>query len=63
MIISEKQIIQLMQIAHTYQHALDTLYRFDQTLLTGCGLHNKVEIAKILMAIADQQSTELKTID
>ncbi len=63
MIVSEKQIIQLMQIAHTYQNALETLYKFDQTLLSGCGLHNKVEIAKLLMTIANQQSTELKVIE
>lgn len=52
-----------MQIAHTYQNALETLYKFDQTLLSGCGLHNKVEIAKLLMTIANQQSTELKVIE
>lgn len=62
MLISEKQIIQLMQIAHTYQNSLETLYKFDKTLLTKCGLHNKEAIAKILSTIANQQSTELKVI-
>lgn len=63
MIISEKQIMQLIQIAHVYQNALETLYKFDKTLLSNCGLHNKVEVAKILMNIANQQSEELRVIE
>lgn len=63
MIISEKQIMQLMQIAQVYQNALATLYKFDKTILTDCGLHNKIEVAKILMNIANQQSEELKVIE
>jgi predicted nucleotidyltransferase len=63
MIISEKQVVQLIQIAHVYQTALDTLYKFDKTLLSNCGLHNKIEIANILMEIANQQSEELKVIE
>ena len=60
MIISEKQIMQLMQIAQVYVNALDTLYNFEKTLLSDCGLHNKVEIANMLRAIVNQQSSELK---
>lgn len=63
MIISEKQIMQLMQIAHTYQSALKTLYKFDPTILSACGLHNRIEIANILMNIANQQSEELKVVE
>ncbi len=63
MIISDKQIMQLIQIAHVYLSAIDTLARIDKTLLTDCGHHNKKHIASILMKIADQQSEELKVID
>ncbi len=62
MIISEKQIIQLIQIAHVYLNAIDTLAQIDKTLLTDCGHHNKQAIASILMKIQDQQSEELKDI-
>jgi len=60
MIISEKQILQLIQIAHIYLSAIDTLSQIDKSLLTDCGHHNKRHIASILMKIADQQSEELK---
>jgi len=63
MIISEKQIMQLIQIAHIYLNSLDTLSQIDETLLTNCGHHNKKHIASILMKIADQQSEELKVIN
>lgn len=62
MIISEKQIMQLIQIAHVYLSALDQLHSVDETLLTKCGLHNKKHIASILMTIAEQQSTELMVL-
>lgn len=60
MIISEKQILQLIQIAHVHLNALDTLSQIDETLVTNCGHHNKKHIASILMKIADQQSEQLK---
>ena len=63
MIISEKQIMQLIQIAHIYLNALETLTKIDKILFTNCGQHNKENIAKILMQIANQQSEELKVID
>ncbi len=63
MIISEKQIIQLIQIAHIYLNAMDTLAQIDETLLTNCGHHNKKHIASLLMKIADQQSEELKAVE
>jgi hypothetical protein len=63
MIISEKQIIQLMQIAHIYLNAIDTLSTIDKTILTDCGHHNKKHIASILETIANQQSIELKDIE
>lgn len=63
MIISEKQIIQLIQFSQSYVNALDTLYKFDKTLLSECGLHNKVHVARLLGQIAFQQSEELKVIE
>jgi len=63
MIISEKQIMQLMQFSQVYVYALDHLYEIDKSLLTPCGLHNKTHVAKILMNIANQQSDELKVIE
>lgn len=63
MIISEKQIMQLIQIAHIYLNAIDTLSKIDHTLLTDCGHHNKKHIASLLMKIADQQSEELEVIE
>lgn len=63
MIISEKQIVQLMQFAQVYLNALDTLHKYDTTLLTNCGLHNKIAVAQILMEIVSQQSKELKEVE
>lgn len=63
MIISEKQIMQLMQFSQAYVTALDTLHKFDETLLSECGLHNKIHVAKLLMDIANQQSDELKFVE
>ncbi len=63
MIISEKQILQLIQIAHVYLRSIETIASIDQTLLTDCGHHNKHSIAKILMAIQEQQSEELKEVE
>lgn len=63
MIISEKQILQLIQIAHIHLITIDTLSKIDKTLLTDCGHHNKDHIDRILMKIASQQSEELKVIE
>lgn len=62
MLISEKQIMQLIQIAHIHLNALETLSKVDKTLVTNCGHHNRKHIASILMTIADQQSEELKDV-
>jgi hypothetical protein len=63
MIISEKQVMQLIQFAQVYLNALDQLYKIDKTLLSPCGLHNKFSVSKILMDITNQQSEELKFIE
>ena len=62
MIITEKQIAQLIQIAHLHFNAIDTLASIDTDLLTDSGHHNKKHIASILMQIADQQNEELKDV-
>jgi hypothetical protein len=62
MIISEKQVLQLMQFAQLYIYALDALHKFDGTILTNCGLNNKINAAKILLDIKNQQSPELINI-
>ena len=63
MIISEKQILQLMQIANAYLNTLGALYRFDKNLLDDGGLNNKEAITELLQNIANQQSQELKVIE
>ena len=55
--------MQLIQIAHVYLSAIDTLAQIYKTLLTDCGHHNKKHIASILMKIADQQSNKLKVVE
>lgn len=55
--------MQLMQFSQAYVTALDTLHKFDETLLSECGLHNKIHVAKLLMDIANQQSDELKFVE
>jgi hypothetical protein len=62
MIISEKQIMELINIAGIYLNALEQLYKFDQSLLTNAGLHNKKYIADFLTQITTQQSEQLKEI-
>lgn len=63
MIISEKQIQELMLVAHVYVRLLEDLSRMDSTILSCCGNHNKTHVAKLLMEIASQQSSELKVIE
>lgn len=63
MIISEKQIQELMLVAHVYVRLLEDLSRIDNTILSGCGNHNKTYVAKLLMEITSQQSDELKVIE
>jgi hypothetical protein len=63
MIISEKQILQLIQIAHIHLNELERLENINKEFLTACGHHNKKSIANLLGTIADQQSEELKEIE
>ncbi len=60
MIISEKQILQLMQIAHNYLDQLK-LQSF-KNILTEEGQLYKMDLMLLLVAICNQQSEELKEI-
>jgi len=62
MIITEKQIMQLIQMGHVYLNSLETLSQMNNKILTACGHHNKKAIAEILMTIANQQSSKLLDI-
>lgn len=59
MIISDRQVNELMLVAMQYVRLLENLSMFDHTLLSTCGKHNKVHVAKLLQDIVNQQSTEL----
>ncbi len=63
MIISEKQIIQLMQFSQAYVNILDTLNNYEDAILSSSGLQNRIHAANLLSQIAEQQSDELKTIE
>lgn len=56
MIISEKQITHLIQIAYRYLRVLDQ----NEDSLTKNGKNNKIFVAHLLQTISDQQSEELK---
>ena len=62
MIISEKQITDLMQVAQLYLRVLDNLTRIDPDLVSECGRHNLKNVASLLQTINEQQCTELKDI-
>lgn len=55
--------MQLIQLGHLYLRQLNDLDIIDPSLLSACGHHNKMHVAKILQDIANQQSEELKVIE
>lgn len=63
MIISEKQIQELILIANLYIRILENLSLMSKNILSQCGEHNKLHVAKLLMEITSQQSDELKVIE
>ena len=63
MIISEKQVTQLIQVAHNYLRITEQLYSSHPDLLSDCGKHNRIYVAQLLQEIALQQSEELKVIE
>jgi len=63
MIISEKQIIQLIEFCHAYLNALEELYSFNKKLLSESGVNNKQHMTKLLNQILSQQSEELREFE
>lgn len=63
MIISEKQINELIMIGHVYLRILEDLARIDETFLSSYDNHNKIYVAQLLMEIVNQQSTTLKNVE
>ncbi len=61
MIISEKSIIQLISIAHSYRAYL--LVQNSRSALTEAGQQHLKEISYLLTYIANTQSNELKAIE
>ncbi len=63
MIISEKQINELIMVAGVYIRLLENLHGINPDFLSHCGKHNKIHVANLLMEIANQQSQELKVVE
>ena len=63
MIITEKQIIDLMQVAQLYLRLLENISNVCPENLSACGQHNRVHVANMLQNINEQQSTKLKVIE
>lgn len=63
MIISEKQINELILAAHVYVRLLENLDQINPESLSDCGKNNKKHVANLLMEITRQQSKELKVIE
>ena len=55
-IISEKQVHQLITVAHIYLRLIEDIYRQQPDALSNCGNNNKLHVAKLLQDIVSQQS-------
>lgn len=55
MIISEKQVHELMIVAHIYLRLLEDIARQQPDALSDCGNHNKFHVAQLLQGIVNQQ--------
>ncbi len=55
MIISEKQVHELMLVAHLYLRLLEQIAVQQQNALSDCGNHNKIHVAQLLQTIVSQQ--------
>ena len=55
MIISEKQVHELMMVAHIYLRLLEDIARQQPEALSDCGNHNKFHVAQLLQTIVNQQ--------
>lgn len=58
MIISEKQVHELMMVAHIYLRLLEDIGRQQPEALSECGNKNKSYVANLLQDIASQQCTK-----
>jgi hypothetical protein len=61
-IISDKQIADLIQIANLYLRVMDRLATINPDCLSECGNHNIVHVARLLQTINEQQSNDMKVI-
>lgn len=55
MIISEKQVHELMIVAHIYLRLLEDIARQQPEALSDCGNKNKFHVANLLQTIVSQQ--------
>lgn len=55
MIISEKQVHELMMVAHVYLRLLEDIHRQQPEALSAGGNHNKIHVAQLLQTIVSQQ--------
>ena len=63
MIISEKQIAQLIQLTQSYLTDLEALEKIDSRLINERGVHNKTVMVNLLTQIASQQSDKLEVVE
>lgn len=57
-IISEKQVNELMLVAHLYLRLLDQIALYQPEAISECGNKNKVHVAILLQEIANQQCSK-----
>lgn len=62
MLISDRQICQLLETAQCYIHLLNKLSEINTELLSKCGDHNRVYVARLVNEVVEQQSQELKEV-
>lgn len=55
MIISEKEVHELMLVAHCYLRLLEDIHRHNPECLSECGVNNKHHVAALLQGISSKQ--------
>jgi predicted transcriptional regulator len=58
MIISEKEVHELMLVAHCYLRLLEEIHRQQPECLSECGVNNKRHVADLLQSITRKQSVK-----
>lgn len=58
MIISEKQVHELMMVAHIYLRLLEDIGRLQPEAISECGHNNKLHVANLLQDITNQQCVQ-----